>query len=409
MAGPIRTFIDTLQERQPVRNALRSVLGMPQRRGTVIDSFEEMAARDREMGGDISNAYPNTRMDPRIASTATAGPSGAAGLPAPQAAPEMIATPAPVDPSQPLAGMGMMQGVFTPPSDGAKRQSGTPARQVSQQGGDLSASTRAISQSAQTPEEQARAQAQLYYNAALQPGLDPDRRKSYMRVAENFHKQEMSMYSTRTGNDLMALVSNDATNAANVNAATSDRVMENMLAQIDRAGEISAGLMTNEQKARSRATAAADDLSALVANPTLSLADHANASKLALGSMYVQEKTPRDPVAEKQEYDRAFESGLGFRLSQYSKEGSPAAFGPKHPTFPEVANHFRQELAANPKNYDMIAAKVRGIVAASAGVQLSQHKPGYAVQAYIDGVTADIIGPKPPSQLSIFNLFGGGK
>lgn len=88
MAGPIRNLISTIQQRQPVRSAIRGLFG--------IDSFDEMAARDREQGNDVSNPFPDTGMAP-------------GNYPVRQ-----VAQMEPADENQPFKGKGVFQSVFTP-------------------------------------------------------------------------------------------------------------------------------------------------------------------------------------------------------------------------------------------------------------------------------------------------------
>ena len=60
MPTQIRSFIDTLQEKQPLRSAFRSLLGIPRR--PALDPMEDPTAR--EAGPGLSTLVPQMRQSP---------------------------------------------------------------------------------------------------------------------------------------------------------------------------------------------------------------------------------------------------------------------------------------------------------------------------------------------------------
>jgi len=266
MAGPILTFLDNLQDRQPVRNAVRGVFGLPQKRSTVIDPMEEMAARDAERGGDISNPNPMTRPAPRIASNATGGPGVAAGLPAP---------PQAIDETQPYQGMGMIKGMTTPPSAALRERRQMAARPMAQAGGSnsLSQSISLIHQMPDLPPaDRAQMLSDLMYRSATE-ATDNDRRETLMRIGDTYMKQHMVLTGMAAGEkslkearDTANKISRRAKRSADDAGAREERMNERTITGQQ---EINAQVYGFQKADTSRATSSRDYLSPLLEDPTM--------------------------------------------------------------------------------------------------------------------------------------------
>lgn len=411
MAGPILTFLDNLQERQPVRNALRGVLGLPRRRSTLIDPMEEMTARDAEMGGDISNPFPNTRMAPRIASTATTGPGVAAALPAPS-------QPA-VDETQPYKGMGMAQAIVTPPSAALRqRRAGMAApaagggRVAQAAPNSLSQSIGLISQNTTLPaSDRALMLSDLMTQHAAE-ATDNDRRATLVRLAETYLKQHATLSAIERGERGFEAARAAAEKMAQraSDDAQKARTLEEKLPGLTADAQIRVNsALTQSAKDAASTPTQFNDYTAPLNDMGLTITDYANRMRGAVEMAMFNGDKPFDPALAQAEYDRAFEAGFVKRLAQIGKNSSDAAsmFGRHHPAFGEIESYYRGVLAKNPAQYDALANRIAGQIASSAGREMQLQ--GYASDAilrYSQKVAADILGPKPETP-SIFSYFLG--
>jgi hypothetical protein len=397
MAGPILTFLDNLQDRQPVRNAVRGVFGLPQRRSTVIDPMEEMAARDAERGGDISNPFPNTRMPPRIASTATDGPGVAAALPAPAQA---------IDETQPYQGMGMIKGMTTSPAAAIRERRQMAARPVAQGSAapaSLSQSIGLIHQSPDLPPA-ARAQmlADLMYRHAAD-ATDNDRRETLVRIGDTYMKQFMVLTGMERGEAALQGAKEAAQKLSDDNAALAKAARKSE-ERMQRRG-IRGQLKVNQQihgfatGDTSRATSSKDYTSALVADPTMPVSMFANQARGAMElQMFSNPNKPVDPALLDAEYQRAFDRGFNVRLSQLAAagDGDEGLLHPYHPMFNDIAQHYRGLVQKNPESYDQLQLKLAGQISAATSESLTQKRyPQKAILEYAQGLATDILGPKP--------------
>ncbi len=155
MPGPLTSFIDTLQQRQP----LRGLLGMQRR----------------------PSPMPLPQDRPTVAPVAMQEP-----LPEP---PETIATPQPVDERQPDKGMGIVEAMFTPHSMALDRQRRRARGQTGVAPGSstaLAGSIRSITDDPELDEvTKLKRLADVTALAAIE-ATDNDQRKTLMRVSENY-------------------------------------------------------------------------------------------------------------------------------------------------------------------------------------------------------------------------------
>jgi hypothetical protein len=396
MAGPILTFLDNLQDRQPVRNAVRGVFGLPQRRSTVIDPMEEMAARDAERGGDISNPFPNTRMPPRIASTATDGPGVAAALPAPAQA---------IDETQPYQGMGMIKGMTTSPAAAIRERRQMAARPVAQGSAAPASLSQSISLIHQSPDLPPAARAQmlsdLMYRHAAEAN-DNDRRETLMRIGDTYAKQHMVLMGMEAGKQSLADARKTANRISKRNKKSADEAGAREERMNERAitgqQELNAQIHGFKTGDTSRANASKDYVSPLIQDQTLPISTFAAQARGALEMAQFASEKAVDPALLDAEHRRAFDRGFNVRLSQLaaSDNDTESLLHPGHPIFADVAQHYRGLLAKDPNSYDnMVYALAGQISAATAPELLKKNYKPEAIREYSQGLATDILGPKP--------------
>jgi hypothetical protein len=409
MAGPILTFLDNLQDRQPVRNAVRGVFGLPQKRSTVIDPMEEMAARDAERGGDISNPNPMTRPAPRIASNATDGPGVAAGLPAP---------PQAIDETQPYQGMGIGQAMVTPPTAALRQRRQMASRPMAQAGGSnsLSQSISLIHQSPDLPpSDRAQMLADLMYRHATE-ATDNDRRDTLMRIGDTYMAQHMALTGRAAGEkslkearDAALKISQRHKNVAKREGEREERMHERTITGTQETNAQIHGFQTGDT---SRASASKDYTSALVSDPTMPVSVFANQARGALEMAQFASEKAVDPALLDAEYRRAFDRGFSVRLSQLAAagEGDETLLHGGHPLFGDIAQHYRGLLAKDPNSYDNMQYALAGQIAAATSQSLLQKRFSQkAILEYAQDLATDILGPKPEYRGIIDTLFGSGK
>jgi len=409
MAGPILTFLDNLQDRQPVRNAVRGVFGLPQKRSTVIDPMEEMAARDAERGGDISNPNPMTRPAPRIASNATGGPGVAAGLPAP---------PQAIDETQPYQGMGMIKGMTTPPSAALRERRQMAARPMAQAGGSnsLSQSISLIHQMPDLPPaDRAQMLADLMYRSATE-ATDNDRRETLMRIGDTYMKQHMVLTGMAAGEkslkearDTANKISRRAKRSADDAGSREERMNERAITGQQ---ELNAQVYGFQKADTSRATSSRDYLSPLLEDPTMPISAFAAQARGAMEMAQMASEKAADPAMLDAEERRAFDRGFNVRLSQLAAadNDTESLLHPGHPLFGDIAQHYRGLLAKDPNAYDNMQYALAGQISAAVGPDLMKKKyPAAAIREYAQSLATDILGPKPEYKGFFSTMFGTGQ
>jgi hypothetical protein len=396
MPGPLSSFIDTLQKKQPLRSAVQGL--MPRRPGSVIDPTEEMLARDREMGNDISNPFPPQR---RVTPAAMQEQ-----LPPPQEPPELIATPPAVDEKRPYKGMGVLEAMFTPHSMALERQKkqvrgATPGMLAGSPAG-LAGSIRAITDNPEMDEvTKLKRLADVTAIAAIE-ATDNDQRKTLMRVSENYMKRA----AYRESADMSRQTVMDALSKQQENIGLQRGLLQDQLASeqalLDRSATNTERL--NEQVARlaresaSRGTAFSDEIAPLVQDRGMPVEIYARQMQAAAAARNREKGVP-DPAGEAAAYDNARLNGLRVRIGQHISDaitsGSPL-FDENHPGFTEFSIPYRAKLMEAPDKYDQLRSELTSIIGPAVFEEVRKAGIPYGEAAtYVEGLTGSILGPKP--------------
>ena len=403
MASPITSFIDTLQGKQPLRNAMRGLLGGPRRSSTLIDPMEEMLAREREMGGDVSNPLPQQRRPPVLPVAAQEE------LPAPSqqlAPPEVIPTPPPVDEKRPYKGMGVMEAMFTPHSMALERQKkqarGASPGMLAGSPAGLAGSIRTITDDPEMDEvTKLKRLADVTAIAAIE-ATDNDQRKTLMRVSENFMKRAAYRESADTSRQTVM----DALSKQQENIGLQRGLMQDQLASerelLDRSATNTERL--NEQIARlaresaSRGTAFSDEIAPLMQDRGMPVEIYARQMQAAAAARNREKGIP-DPAGEAAAYDNAKLNGLRVRVGQHVSDainsGSPL-FDESHPGFTEFSIPYRAKLMEAPDKYDQLRSELTSTIGPAVFEEVRKAGIPYSEAAtYVEGLTGSILGPKP--------------
>ena len=403
MASPITSFIDTLQGKQPLRNAMRGLLGGPRRSSTLIDPMEEMLAREREMGGDVSNPLPQQRRPPVLPVAAQEE------LPAPSqqlAPPEVIPTPPPVDEKRPYKGMGVMEAMFTPHSMALERQKkqarGASPGMLAGSPAGLAGSIRTITDDPEMDEvTKLKRLADVTAIAAIE-ATDNDQRKTLMRVSENFMKRAAYRESADTSRQTVM----DALSKQQENIGLQRGLMQDQLASerelLDRSATNTERL--NEQIARlaresaSRGTAFSDEIAPLMQDRGMPVEIYARQMQAAAAARNREKGVP-DPAGEAAAYDNAKLNGLRVRVGQHVSDainsGSPL-FDESHPGFTEFSIPYRAKLMEAPDKYDQLRSELTSTIGPAVFEEVRKAGIPYSEAAtYVEGLTGLILGPKP--------------
>ena len=392
MAGPIRTFIDRLQENQPLRNGVRGFLGLPQRRGSnIIDPMEEMSSREREQGVDVSDPYPSSQPF------------------------QMASMKQPVrDESQPYAGMGMVQSMVTSKSD-AKRPNVQQASQATSTTGkplsSFGAQVKAINDTeGLTPAQRAYQIGSLAYSQAAAAQTNEER-MTYAQIGKDF----FAMHGHQNAVDAGLKASSDATTQV-VEAIERQKQLQELVnqgqlnainAQGQQAPAATAAVQKAEQDASSPARRQQLLMETLTQNPGMSPAAFAeqqvyDAVQFALAS----KAAPPDDTAKAAIRYAAFQSAAGQRIGeltaaaakQAEEQGGGAAdfFSEYHPRHTELSAPFRQRVAKDPAQYDQVRQDV--IQSISGPIHSTLRMKGYPnefIIQYINDTADGMVGPRP--------------
>lgn len=394
MPGPLTSFIDTLQKKRPL---LGAVPGLASRR-TVVDPMEEMLARDREMGGDVSNPYPAQRRVMPVAMQEQ--------LPALQEQPEMIATPPAVDEKRPYKGMGVIEAMFTPHSMAIDRQRqrarGTAGGVQGAPAIGLAGSIRSITDDPEMDEvTKLKRLADVTALAAIE-ATDNDQRKTLMRVSENYMKRA----AYRESADMSRQTVMDALSKQQENIGLQRGLMQDQLASerelLDHSATNTERL--NEQVARlaresaSRGTAFSDEIAPLMQDRGMPVEIYARQMQAAAAARNREKGVP-DPAGEAAAYDNARLNGLRVRIGQHISDainsGSPL-FDESHPGFTEFSIPYRAKLMESPDKYDQLRSELTSIIGPAVFEEVRKAGIPYGEAAtYVEGLTGSILGPKP--------------
>jgi hypothetical protein len=406
MPGSLTSFIDTLQEKQPLRSAVRGLLGMPRRSSTLIDPMEEMIAREREMGGDVSDPMPAPTRRPAVMPTAAQQP-----LPAPAPAtepgsPGVLAPPSAVDERQPYKGMGMLEAMVTPHSMALDRQRQRARGQAESVGGaqGLATSIRAITDDPELPEiDKLKRLADITALAAIE-ATDNDQRKTLMRVSENYLRRatfresaDMGRQTTLDAMDKQRETLNLQRGLMQDQFASEQQLLNQGATNTERLNEQVARL---EREAVSRGTAFADEIAPLAQDRSMPVELYARQMQAAAAARNREKGVP-DPAGEAAAYENARLNGLRVRVGQHISDaiqtGSPL-FDENHPGFTEFSIPYRARLMSAPQQYDQLRAELTSVIGPAIFEEVRKADiPFVEAARYVEGLTGAILGPKPES------------
>jgi len=395
MPGPLTSFIDAFQKNRPLRSG-----GQPQtprRNSSVIDSTEEMLARDREMGNDISNPFPPQRRVSQVAMQEQ--------LPAAQATPEPVAAPPAVDEKRPYRGMGVLEAMFTPHSAAIERQRKQARGASSTSSGPamgLAGSIRSITDDPETDEvTKLKRLADVTALAAIE-ATDNDQRKTLMRVSENYMKRA----AYRESADMSRQTVMDALSKQQDNIGLQRGLLQDQLSSerelLDQSATNTERL--NEQVARlaresvSRSTAFSDEIAPLAQDRGMPVEIYARQMRAAAAARNREKGVP-DPTGEAAAYDNARLNGLRVRIGQHISDainsGSPL-FDENHPGFTEFSIPYRAKLMESPDKYEQLRSELTSVIGPAIFEEVRKAGIPYGEAAsYVEGLTGSILGPKP--------------
>ena len=371
MPGPLTSFIDTLQQRQP----LRGLLGMQRR----------------------PSPMPLPQDRPAVAPVAMQEP-----LPEP---PETIATPQPVDERQPYKGMGIVEAMFTPHSMALDRQrrrargqtGATPSSSTA-----LAGSIRSITDDPELDEvTKLKRLADVTALAAIE-ATDNDQRKTLMRVSENYLKR--ATFHESAGMSRQTVM--DALSKQQETLGLQRELLQDQLASerdlLDRGATNTERL--NEQVARlaresaSRGTAFSDEIAPLMQDRAMPVEIYARQMQAAAAARNREKGVP-DPAGESAAYDNARLNALRVRIGQHVSDainsGSPL-FDENHPGFSEFSIPYRAKLMEAPDKYDQLRSELTSIIGPAIFDEVRKAGIPYGEAAkYVEGLTGAILGAKP--------------
>jgi len=371
MPGPLTSFIDTLQQRQP----LRGLLGM-QRRPSPMP-----------LPQDHPTAAPVAMQEP---------------LPEP---PETIATPQPVDERQPYKGMGIVEAMFTPHSMALDRQRRRARGQTGAAPGSstaLAGSIRSITDDPELDEvTKLKRLADVTALAAIE-ATDNDQRKTLMRVSENYLKR--ATFHESAGMSRQTVM--DALSKQQETLGLQRELLQDQLASerdlLDRGATNTERL--NEQVARlaresaSRGTAFSDEIAPLMQDRAMPVEIYARQMQAAAAARNREKGVP-DPAGESAAYDNARLNALRVRIGQHVSDainsGSPL-FDENHPGFSEFSIPYRAKLMEAPDKYDQLRSELTSIIGPAIFDEVRKAGIPYGEAAkYVEGLTGAILGAKP--------------
>jgi hypothetical protein len=371
MPGPLTSFIDTLQQRQP----LRGLLGM-QRRPSPMP-----LPQDRQAVTQAAMQEP---------------------LPEP---PETIATPQPVDERQPYKGMGIVEAMFTPHSMALDRQRRRARGQTGAAPGSstaLAGSIRSITDDPELDEvTKLKRLADVTALAAIE-ATDNDQRKTLMRVSENYLKR--ATFHESAGMSRQTVM--DALSKQQETLGLQRELLQDQLASerdlLDRGATNTERL--NEQVARlaresaSRGTAFSDEIAPLMQDRAMPVEIYARQMQAAAAARNREKGVP-DPAGESAAYDNARLNALRVRIGQHVSDainsGSPL-FDENHPGFSEFSIPYRAKLMEAPDKYDQLRSELTSIIGPAIFDEVRKAGIPYGEAAkYVEGLTGAILGAKP--------------
>ena len=377
MPGPITNFLDTLQQKRPLRTAVREFLGMD---GT--DPVRELR-------------------DPNPPAAAPQDPRGVTPVAMQEELP-------PVDGRQPYRGMGLFEAMYTPHSMALNRQ-----RQRQDPGPSALAGTiRSITDHPEMDEiSKLKRLAYVTALAAIE-ATDNERRKTLMRVSENYLKRAAFRESADAGRQTVM----DALAKQQENIGLQRGLLQDQLASelelLDRGAQNTERL--NEQVARlareanSRGTAFSDEIAPLMQDRAMPVEIYARQMQAAAAARNRDKGVP-DPAGETAAYENARLNGLRVRIGQHINDsigsGAPL-FDENHPGFTEFSIPYRAKLMQAPDKYDQLRSELTSVIGPAIFDEVRKAGIPYGDAAkYVEGLTGAILGPKPDTGGFLGQLF----
>lgn len=379
-------------DRRSARGVRRGLAYNPSR--SVIDPMQEIAARDRQRGADVSNPFPAVRPAQAITELDTGEPS--AFVPTP-----VVPTP-PSATTRPYEGMNVFRAMVTPMSTAEAgreaRVGGSPQVQAtavssprirrpgfagqpeeipaprpmpSPQGGAMRQTPFAqaindLMADNSVPEIEQYRRLTLMANAAAAAAMDAGQEKmalGYSSMAARAQKAHEHLLAMRRVSEQETLASQQRDKDREATITGAERV-----AKAEAEGQLSIEkyLAERQTQAASLAGNLKDAEQPLRDNPGLPISEYArnymqsasNASKVALtqGQLQSLENDGRQLATR-------------YRVTQHVTEmmTNPQAptFDGDHPGLEELRNHYRAELAKNPGKYDDYRTELAGILVPS--------------------------------------------
>jgi hypothetical protein len=310
------------------------------------------------------------------------------------------------DEKRPYKGMGVLEAMFTPHSMALDRQRRRVRGQMGQQPepNPLAGSIRAITDDPEMDEvSKLKRLADVTALAAIE-ATDNDQRKTLMRVSENYLKRA----TFRESADMSRQTVMDALTKQNENMGLQRTLMQDQLASEERLLDRSATNTErlNEQVARlsresmSRGTAFADEVAPLMQDRSMPVEIYARQMQAAAAARNREKGVP-DPTGEAAAYQNAQLNGLRVRIGQHISDAIESGlplFDASHPGFTEFSIPYRAKLMESPDKYDQLRSELTSVIGPAVFEEVRKAGIPYGEAAkYVEGLTGEILGPKPES------------
>jgi hypothetical protein len=341
---------------------------------------------------------PRSRMAPPVGTKPRSPMSQASSTAPPEGA---VDAPSYVDERSPYKGMGVVEAMFTPHSMALDRQR---RRGQTSQPSALAGSIRAITDDPEMDEvSKLKRLADVTALAAIE-ATDNDQRKTLMRVSENYLKRA----TFRESADMSRQTVMDALTKQNENLGLQRTLMQDQLASEERLLDRSATNTErlNEQVARlnrestSRGTAFADEVAPLMQDRSMPVEIYARQMQSAAAARNREKGVP-DPTGEAAAYQNAQLNGLRVRIGQHvadAIESGLPLFDASHPGFTEFSIPYRAKLMQSPDKYDQLRSELTSVIRPAVFEEVRKAGIPYGEAArYVEGLTGEILGPKPES------------
>lgn len=344
MAGPILSY---LAKNQPVRNAVRTVFGLPVQGGPV-DSMQSISDTDRLRGNDVSNPYPNEQ--------AQYNAEYDADLDA-----ESVPQYSTGNTAQPYQGMGLAQALITSRAEAQRRARRPAATQVQAQPAmtDLSSFLRNVNDRADAegvPDWQRHGDIadRLYLDATRSP--DPVRAKALITAANAF----ASRAAMGQKMDRMDSAFDKASKHALALNAAQVAQQQGLIGQVN---QNNMALQAADRDAASLSANAADYADLVRKNPQMTIEQLGmnQAQSIDVG-LQMAGKSPLTPEAKAFTQQTAMDEAMAIRMadavhgSLSDPNDSALEFGPGHPVHSNIASIIASRLKQRPMDREAIGS-----------------------------------------------------